>query len=250
MGLLSHGFLWLVVATIAGSVGFGGGGGEASSTGAISQLSQESYGTVLLAVLAVGLAGYSLLRLLHTFTNPSDEDGLQGIGARISYFVRFLIYGGLTVYTVKQVFGSDSGGGGSESQLTQQLLDLPGGRILVAIVALVMLAIGIHQLYSAVTGDFMDQLKGASARQEQMAKIVGTVGHAARGIVFGTIGILFAQAALQSDSSQAGGVDKALQTISSSPVGTVALTLIAIGLACFGLFVIALATWGNARAAG
>ncbi len=249
MGFFAKGVLYLVVAAIAGSVGFLGGG-EASQTGAISQLAQQSYGTVLLIVLAVGLASYALLRALHVVINPSDEDGLKGIGMRLSYGVRSLIYGGLTAYTIRALAGSSGGGGGSESRLTRQLLDLPGGQLIVGVIALVMLGVGAYQLYSAASHSFMGHLEGASADQRRTARRLGTVGHAGRGVVFGTVGFLFAKAALQSDSSEAGGVDKALQTIASSPAGTVALVVVALSLAAYGLYCCAVGAWGTARNAG
>lgn len=251
LGFAAKGVLYIVIAAIAASVGFGSGGDQASQTGAISQLSQQSYGTVLLVLLAIGLAGYALLRLVHTFTNPSGEDGSKGVAMRLSYFARFLIYGGLTVFTIVQVTDSGSGGGGGSSQqLTSRLLNLPAGRLIVAAIAIILFAVAFYQLKNAWTAGFMEQITRASASQRRAIEILGRIGHAARGIVFGTVGVLFARAALQSDSSEAGGVDKALQTIASSPAGPTVLTLVAVGLACFGLFCLSVARWGTARTAG
>ncbi len=249
LGFFAKGLLYIVSAAIAGSVGFVGGG-EASQTGAISQLGEESYGPVLLAVLAVGLGSYTLLRMLHVVINPSGEDGLKGVGMRISYAARAVLYGGLTLYTVSSLLGSGGGGGGSERRLTGQLLELPAGRFIVAAIALVMLGIAAYELYAAFTQTFMDHLNDATARQRKITKVLGSIGYVARGIVFGTVGVLFGQAALRSDSSEAGGVDKALQTIASSPAGTGVLTVVALGLAAYGLWCWAVGAWGTARKAG
>lgn len=249
IGFVAKGFLYISVAGIAGSVGLTGGG-EASQTGAISRLSEESYGTVLLVLLAIGLACHAAMRLLHVLINPSGDDGLKGVGMRVSYLARALLYGGLCVFTVTELFGGDNGGGGSEQRLTGRLLELPGGTIIVAIIALTMLGVGLHQLWQAWSADFMDHLQGATAQQRRRTELVGRIGHAARGVVFGTIGVLFGQAALQSDASEAGGVDAALDAISATPWGTVALALAALGLAAFGLFCWALAAWGTVRHAG
>jgi hypothetical protein len=249
VGFVAKGFLYIVVAAIAGSVGFGGGG-EASQTGAISQLSDEPYGTVLLVVLAVGLACHAAMRLLHVVINPSGEDGAKGVLMRASYLGRALLYGGLCVYTVGELVGGGGGGGGGEQEVTQTLLELPAGRLLVGAIALILLGVGIHQVQLAWTASFMDQVHDADARQRRFAEITGRVGHAARGLVFGTMGVLFGRAALESDASEAGGVDEALQAIASSPVGTGALALAAIGLAAFGVYCWALAAWSSARRAG
>lgn len=250
-GFASKGVLYLVIAAIAGSVGFASDGEQASQTGAISQLSEQSWGTILLIFLAVGLAGYALLRLLHLFTNPSGEDGGKGIVKRLSYLARFLLYGALTVYTAAELTGGDNGGGdGRSGQLTRQLLDLPAGRLIVAAIAVVMLGVAGFQLKNAWTSDFMSQITKASGSTRRWIEIIGRIGHGARGVVFGTIGVLFVRAAMQADSTEAGGVDKALQTIASSTFGPTLLTLVALGLAAFGLFSLAVARWGTARTAG
>ncbi|MEE8602752.1 DUF1206 domain-containing protein [Euzebya tangerina] len=253
IGFLAKGVLYAVIGAIAASVGFAGGAeGDASSQGAIAQLSEQSYGTVLLSLLAVGLAGYALLRLLHAFINPSGEDGMKGVVMRISYVVRFVIYGGLTFYAISEITGSGGGGGGSGSsqQLTGRLLELPGGRFLVAIIALVMFGVAISQLKDAWTRDFMDQLRQPTGTQKSVTRWAGVAGHVTRGLVFGTVGVLFGQAALQSDSSEAGGVDKAIQTLAGSGAGLPLLTLIGAGFFCYAVYCVAMARWGTMRTAG
>lgn len=250
-GFAAKGVLYLVIAAIAGSVGFGSGGSQASQTGAISQLSEQSYGTALLVLLAIGLAGYALLRLVHAFTNPSGEDGGKGVAMRLSYFARFLIYGALTVFTILQLTGgSSSGGGGDSQQLTARALALPAGRLIVAAVASIMFVVAFYQFKNAWTAGFMGQITRAADAQRGVIQIIGRVGFVARGIVFATVGVLLARAALQSDPSEAGGVDKALQTIAQSSAGPAVLTIVALGLACFGLFCLSVAKWGTARTAG
>lgn len=249
-GFAAKGFLYVVMGMIAGSVGIGGGGGDASGTGAITQLSQESYGTVLLIGLAFGLAGYTALRVLHVVINPSDEDGLLGIGYRITYAVRAAVYGFLAGFTVKVLLGSGGGGGGGEQSATRTLLELPAGRLLVGGLALVLVGVGVHQLWSAATGGFMQQLEGAEEEARRTGRVLGTIGHAARGILYGTVGVLFGRAAMASDPSQAGGVDEALQTIAGAGAGTAALAALALGLAAYGAFCWAVAFGGTSRKAG
>lgn len=249
-GFAAKGVLYLTIAAIAGSVGFGsgggGGGGEASQTGAIRQLSQESYGTVILVVLAIGLAGYALLRLVHVWVNPSGEDGAKGVVMRISYLIRAVIYGALTFYTVQILTGGGGGGGGGSQQLTARVLQWPGGQWLVGGAALVLFGVAAFQLKKAVTREYMDQVHVAGTK-ETAVEWSGAVGHAARAVLFGTIGVLLAQAALQSDASESGGLGTALQELASTGAGTGLLTAIAVGVAGYGIWCLAMAAWGTTR---
>lgn len=65
---------------------------------------------------------------------------------------------------------------------------------------------------------------------------LGQVGYISKGVAMAVVGGLFGWAALTYDPSKAGGLDDALRTINSAPLGSVLLTVVALGLACFGVF--------------
>lgn len=245
LGFAAKGVLYITIGAIAASVGVATSE-DADAVGAIKQLSQYTFGTIILIALAVGLAGYALLRLLHVFLNPSDEDGVRGVIERLSYLVRSTVYGGLTVITVRTLLGSGGGGGDSEQQLTQRALELPMGRWLVAGAALVLVVVALSQFAHAVTRDFMEQATTSGSRRTLM-RWTGVIGHAARGVLFGTIAWLLAQAALQSDSSDAGGTDAAIQELAVTGGGTVLLLAVALGVVTYGVWCLAMAAWGDPR---
>lgn len=244
-GFAAKGVLYLVIAATAGSVGLGGGG-EASQTGAIETLASQSYGTAILVILAFGLAGYALLRLVHVFVDPSGEDGAKGVAMRISYAIRAVVYGGLTWVAIQALTG-DGGGSGSE-QLTATVLGWPFGAWLIGAAAVVLAVVGIFQIKKAFTREFMDQVH-ATGTAQTVTKWAGTIGHAARGLLFGTIAVLLARAALQSDASESGGLSQAFQELASTPAGTSLLTATAIGVAGYGVWCLAMTAWGTARRA-
>ena len=55
-------------------------------------------------------------------------------------------------------------------------------------------------------------------------------------MVYLLIGGFMAQAALQADPSEAGGLDEALGTIQSQPYGPWLLALVAVGLVMYGVY--------------
>lgn len=247
LGFAALGLLYITVGLIAGSVGVGTSE-DADSTGAINQLSQNSFGTIILVVLTVGLASYAVLRLIHVVVNPSGEDGAKGAAKRIGYLVQAVVYGSLTIYTIGLLTGGGGGGGGgdSEQSATARALELPFGAWLVGGVALILVAVAITQLKRAITQDFMDQA-ATGGRARALMRWTGTIGHAARAVLFGTIAWLFAQAALRSDSSEAGGTDAAIQELATSAGGTILLLTVALGVVCYGVWCLTMARWGDPR---
>ena len=72
---------------------------------------------------------------------------------------------------------------------------------------------------------------------------LGKFGGMARGAVFVTAGIFLVVAAVQANPQQAKGIDSALRTLASTPLGPWLLVLVAIGLIMFGLFSLCQAKW-------
>ncbi|WP_189092491.1 DUF1206 domain-containing protein, partial [Deinococcus ruber] len=121
---------------------------------------------------------------------------------------------------------------------TAQLLHLPGGRILVGLIGVAVLAVAANELRLAVTASFMAEmdLSGPGQTRRTMVERVGRVGIAARAVVFAVIGWFFLQAAWKAASAQAGGVKDALDALASSPFGPGLLALIAAGLILYGVY--------------
>jgi Domain of Unknown Function (DUF1206) len=65
---------------------------------------------------------------------------------------------------------------------------------------------------------------------------VGTVGHVARAVVFGLIGVFVIKAALEYNPKEAIGLDGALQKLASAPYGPYLLGLTAAGLIAYGVY--------------
>ena len=66
--------------------------------------------------------------------------------------------------------------------------------------------------------------------------LFGTVGHVARAIVFGLVGIFLVKAAIDYRANEAIGLDGALAKVYSEAFGPWLLGAVAAGLIAFGLF--------------
>ena len=65
---------------------------------------------------------------------------------------------------------------------------------------------------------------------------LGTVGHLARMVVFGLIGIFLIKAAVEYDPNKAVGLDGALAKLAHQSYGSVLLGIVAAGLIAFALY--------------
>jgi hypothetical protein len=65
---------------------------------------------------------------------------------------------------------------------------------------------------------------------------VGLVGFPGKGIALGLVGGLLVYAAVTFDPAKASGLDGALRTVLDAPFGQFLLTLVALGIAAFGVF--------------
>lgn len=232
IGLVSYGLVHLVLAWIALQVAFSRGG-DASSQGALRQLGKQPFGAVLLWAMAVGLFTLFVWQIAEATVGRAGQDSRKQLRRRLTSVGRAVVYFVIGLLAAAIALGSGSTSGESEQSLSARLMSVPFGRILVAIVGLVVVSVGISQIVKGVKRKFTDDLDGAVG---DAALKLGTVGYCAKGVALGIIGLLFGWAALAYDPKKAGGMDAALSAVRGQPFGAVLLFVMALGLAAFGLY--------------
>lgn len=238
-GMVCIGVVHLIVAYLALRVAFGDGGQQADQKGAIAEIGSTSFGTAVLWVLAVGLIAYGGWQLMMAAVGFRwvQKNGKR-TRKRIGAVVRGVIGISLGLYALR--FAAGDGGGGSggqqEQEWTARLLALPFGQALVATAAVVVFGVGVAQLRKGLKKKFLDDLDVGDlpAGTQHWVRRLGVSGYAAKGVVFCIIGVLLGFAAFRENPKEAGGLDAALRTLAAQPFGTVALVVVAIGLAAFG----------------
>jgi len=244
-GLVAKGVSYGLVAVLAIGVAVGQGGKATSRSGALATIADESWGKIVLVLLAVGFAAYAIWRFIQAVFEREDEHENEAKstakkwGKRAGYVGRGLIYAGLTYTTIKLL--TDGSGQQSQNQSAKQttstVFDWPGGRWLVAIGGLAVLGAGIWNVYRALSRKYEEKWRGGMSRTERTwGSRAGLIGHLARGVVFGLVGIFLLKAALEFDPDEAIGLDGALQTLANAPHGPWVLALTALGLLAYGLY--------------
>jgi hypothetical protein len=243
-GLVAKGASYGLVGLLAIKLAAGHGGKATSREGALQSLAQHGFGKVVLALLALGLAGYALWRFVQAVVEREDADDakekLKTWGKRAGYAGRGLIYAGLTFCALKLLFGGSGEGSQDEKahRTTAAILDWPAGRLLVGAAGIVIVGVGLWNVYRGLSQKFADKWRTGAMSQVQRTwgGRVGVVGHLARGVVFGLIGIFVTKAAIDYDPKDAIGLDGALRKLAEASYGPYLLGVTAAGLVCYGLY--------------
>ena len=236
VGLITYGIVHILVGWIAAQVAWGGGGSsqEASQQGALAELAQNSIGVVVLWLTVVGLFAMAVWQAAEAAWGHRDKpSGFKRIRKRLSSVGRAITYAAIAIAAITALRGASQSGDQKQEGWTARLLALPFGRVLVGVVGVAVIAVAVRLVIKGIKGKFTNDLDGGISRN---AKRLGQVGYISKGVAMAVVGGLFGWAALTYDPSKAGGLDDALRTINSAPLGSVLLTIVALGLVCFGVF--------------
>ena len=226
-GLAAKGCVYAIIGVLALELALGQGGAATSNQGAMQHLAGSGAGSVLLVLLAIGLAAYAAWRLLQAW--QGDE-----WAKRLGYAARGVVYAGITYSAVRILLGSgrQQSQNGKAHKATAVVLSWPAGTWLVGLAGVVLIGIGLWQLYSGVSRRFEEKWRG----RNRAARIAGVVGHVARFVVFALMGAFAIKAAAQYNPKDAIGLDGALQKLAGSSYGPLLLGVTAAGLIAYAVF--------------
>ncbi|HEX4518744.1 MAG TPA: DUF1206 domain-containing protein [Gaiellaceae bacterium] len=238
VGFVARGLVYGIIGLLALDLATGHGGKITNQQGALRTVEHQPFGHVLLALVAIGLGGYSLWRLIRAALGHGPEgtdSGLERLGALGSG----IAYGIFCAIAVELLLSS--GGSGSSANASKTAKDVfawPAGHWLVGAAGLVTLGVGAYQLIRGARRKFLDDSKTDRMRPavKKWFTVLGTVGHIARAVVFGLVGVFLVKAAIDYKANEAIGLDGALAKLYDRTYGPWLLGIVAAGLVAFGVF--------------
>jgi hypothetical protein len=246
-GYAARGVVYAVVGLLAVQTAFGARSRPTDTRGALQEVAGKSM--PLLWLLAIGLLGYAVWRIVQGFLDREHKGtDLKGLAHRVGRVGTGLIYGSLGVAAVRLARGAHgSSGGQGYREWTAKLMSQPHGRWLVAAVGMGVIAGGLHQIWRGWTEKFRKEirLQEMDATERKLAINAGKLGLISRGAVFLISGGFLIQAARRFDPGQARGLGGALAALAAQPHGTILLALVAVGLIAFGAYSLLLARYGR-----
>ncbi|MBW8484486.1 DUF1206 domain-containing protein [Actinomadura parmotrematis] len=251
-GLVARGVIYLLVGWLALQIAFGDNGEQADKTGAMQTIAEKPGGTVMLWLVVIGFFGLAAWRFSEAAFGQPVADGDKAT-KRLASFGRGIFYTAGFIGMLSFVLGQGGKSSNEQSQSwSAKAMGEPGGRWLVLLVGLGFVAWGVGNIVGAVRRKFLKKLKTneMSPTVEKVVKVLGIVGRASRGLVFGSVGAFLVNAAVQFDPKKAKGLDGTLREFAQTPAGPWLLVAVAIGVLIFGAYSFCEARWRKVEAAG
>jgi hypothetical protein len=236
-GFVAKAILYFTIGALASAAALGQGGKATDTHGALATIFHAPFGRVLLGLIAVGLVGYAIWRIIEGVADPERHGTkAKGIAVRIGAVGRGLLHLALAGSAAKLALMQASKPTDHHVEWTRKVMSLPAGKWLVWAVALGLLGYAAWQLYCAVQSKLAKQLELGTCSAPMRRWLVGIsrFGIAARGVVFGAVAVMLARAASQFDPREAGGGGKALRELFE--LGRWPFLAIGLGVIAYGVY--------------
>ena len=232
LGYASKALIYTIMGYLALAAAMRRGGRVTDMYGALRELLGNPLGRVLLVVLAIGLWGYAVWRVLDAIRDP-DRHGtdFKGLVTRIGNVVRALIYGGVGIEAFKLFRGLGGSHGRETQEWTGKLLGMPLGEWLVGLLGAIILVYGVSEVIASFKGGYSRTLdiSAIPAGFRRTAERISAIGIGSRGVIIAIAGTFLVRAALQSDPSEAHGVRESILYLVNATPGRWALVFIGVG---------------------
>ena len=188
-GLTARGIVYILMGVLALLIARGAHA-VADQKGVMAQVLAKPFGSWVVALLAIGLAGYALWRIAEA------AFGVSGAGRRLrpraKSLARGLIYAFLTYTAVSVLQGSRGLQGTEQRGYALEVMSHQGGRWMVGLVGLAIAIVGVAAVNEGIKLRFMRFFPAGnvSPRVRTWIRGLGRIGTIARGFVFTLTGVL------------------------------------------------------------
>lgn len=248
-GLATRGIVYLIIGGFAVFAAFGPSRAEGTE-GAFATILSQPFGQILLGLVAVGLVGFAVWRVVQAYFDIDGHGGGgKGLAIRTGMVGSGLVHVGLALLAAGMVLGWDSGSGGGSSgggdptgRWIAAIYEAGFGRLLTWGVAAVVALVGAAQIRKGYKAGFEEHFRQCPPDLMSWVRPLGLAGHMARGVTFLVIALLIFYGGLRYGSIEGGstpGLADALSAVEGYSLGWLVLLAIALGLVAFGLYSLA-----------
>jgi len=233
-GLSARGAIYIVMGLLTLGVA-NGERKEVDQSGALREVLHQPLGTLLVVLLAIGFAGYSLWRFSEALFGVTGHAG--STWARVVSAFRGLVYAVLAFTAVAVLRGSQSSQADQQQGYAAEAMSHSWGQWAVGLVGAAVFVVGAFLAYEGLARKFMRYFPEGQldAKVRSTIQTVGVIGNVARGAVFAGAGALVVFAAWNYEPSKAAGVDGTVQLLRDHSL-TWLLVIAAAGLIAFGCY--------------
>ncbi|WP_299671716.1 DUF1206 domain-containing protein [uncultured Polaribacter sp.] len=238
IGIITKGIVYSILGFLTLLAAIGSGGKISGKNEVISFLEDQTFGNILLILLCLGLYFYSFWKLYSAFLDGKKEGSDKaGIAKRIGYFFSGIIYGALATSTILNFLDVSSNADlNTKRSATETLLQSASGVVVLYIVSVILLGVGVYQIYKGYSKKFLDDLNIGNEDSKQVIEKTGIFGHIARGISFLIFAFFVFMALQKNESEQIKGIQGMFNFLQSFSWGNILMGLMAVGFICYGVY--------------
>ncbi len=239
IGFVARGVIYATIGLLAIQVAMHSSKKATDQRGAMETIQKQPLGEWLLVAVAIGLGGYSLWRFVQAYVGQGPEGGGDSSAmGRIIATSSGLAYAAMCALAVSILLGASSQSSSNPHKSTAGVLGWPGGQWLVGAAGVIFVAVALFQGYKGLSKKFLEEDKTdeMGTTTKRWFTSLGVIGHLARMVAFGLIGIFVLKAAIDYAPSKAVGLDGALAKLAHQTYGPFLLGVVAVGLVAFGLY--------------
>jgi hypothetical protein len=142
-GFVARALIYAIIGILALKLAFGYGGKLTNQQGALHTVANQPFGKFLLTLVAIGLGGYSLWRLVRAWIGHGREGSDSGV-ERIAALASGIAYGAMCALAIEILLGAGGGGSsGSPKKATAGVFGWPAGAWIVGIAGGVMIGVAL-----------------------------------------------------------------------------------------------------------
>jgi hypothetical protein len=248
-GLAVRGVVFLVLAYLLARIAAGALGGSstktsASGSGVAQAIAAQPGGTVMVFLLGVGLACYTVFSALDTILHSDGESDLKRWGERVQGAFRTVVYGAFSVYALYTAFNPQRKSGTSQHENKEQahwsakVLGWPAGWLWLGALGLGLLIGAVVLAVWAARRSFLDDLEQnrMGSRATAAATTTGVAGYLGRAALYATVGWFISEAAIQDNPQDGQGVDGSVRSFANNGLGAAFIYVIAAALVGFAIY--------------
>ncbi len=233
IGLVTYGFVYLLIAGIAVRLAVTGRHGSDSEYSALDAMAQTQVGEAVLWITAFGLAALTLWQVFETVwrRNP-DENPIGRAFGRTGSLFSAIGYLTLGVSAVRVALAGRAAREGRAVDHTSTAFEDAVVRVAVAVAGVVLLVIAVRSVYRGIRRRFVGDLKDGTNRA---VVVLGQAGYVGKGLTYAIVGGMMIWTAIDGRTGPP-GLQTVFRLLNLSPAGGVLLFLTGVGLALFGVY--------------
>ncbi len=216
------------------------------SDGVLTALGARPLGSIMLTLLALGLLGYVLWRIIQATLDPGHNGDLtpRQVLQRCGYAASGLAYLGIARTAGQLALDLAVDFDDTLEDVASVLFEVEIGPWVLLALGIGAMAVGGTYIYGAVSGGYINEFRQELySRAARWAVAVGKVGITARGAGFILIGLYLMKAGYRIDDDPAGGLGNVFDQLDDEPFGEVWLGAIAFGFIAYAIYMVTAAVY-------